>query len=268
MLVIRGVMKEINFSGKKVLVCGASQGIGRKTAEIFAELGATVILMARNIELLKEVKAELPNGDLHKLYAIDFLNLSSLETTIDQILQETNGIDVLVCNSGGPAAGPLVKADQENFLNGFTQHVLANQLLVKKLSPHMIENKFGRVINIISTSVKVPIPNLGVSNTIRGAVASWSKSLANELGKHNITFNNVLPGYTKTGRLEKLIKASSERQEKTPSQVIQDWKAKVPMARFAEPEEVAQSIVFLASPWASYINGINLPVDGGRTGTL
>jgi len=132
----------------------------------------------------------------------------------------------------------------------------------------MIKNKFGRVINIISTSVKIPIPNLGVSNTIRGAVASWSKTMANELGKHNITFNNVLPGYTKTGRLEKLIKASAERQDKTPAKVTTEWINKVPMARFAEPNEVAAAIVFLASSMGNYINGINLPVDGGRTGSM
>ena len=261
------MISDSSFTGKTVLVCGASSGIGRESALQFAKLGAKLILMARNKDNLKEVVAETSQPELHQIHSIDFLNLSDLEKTIDQILSEDN-IDILVCNSGGPAGGPLVKAESENFLNAFKQHVLANQLLVKKLSPGMIKNNFGRVINIISTSVKIPINNLGVSNTIRGAVASWSKTLANELGKHNITFNNVLPGYTKTGRLEKLVKATGERLDKTPAQVIQMWQGKVPMGRFAEVKEVANAVVFLASPMASYINGVSLPVDGGRTGSL
>ncbi len=128
--------------------------------------------------------------------------------------------------------------------------------------------RYGRIINVISTSVKQPLPNLGVSNTVRGAVANWAKTLANELGEFEITVNNVLPGATATGRLTSIINNKAEKTGLSIEQVAEGMKAEIPLKRFAEPVEVANAIVFLASPQASYINGINLPVDGGRTKSL
>jgi len=162
----------------------------------------------------------------------------------------------------------LLDAEGENFTLGLQAHILSAQKVLKVLVPQMKEFGQGRLINIISTSVKIPIPNLGVSNTIRGAVASWSKTLSLELGPSNITVNNVLPGYTTTSRLSALIDGAGARLGKSTDEIEKMWKAKVPMARFGAPEEVAAAVGFLASDEASYINGVNLQVDGGRTGSI
>lgn len=132
----------------------------------------------------------------------------------------------------------------------------------------MKDSKYGRIINIISTSVKIPITGLGVSNTVRGAMANWSKTLANEIAMYGITVNNVLPGYTLTGRLEGLINKKSIAREVSANQIENEMLSSIPAARFADPEEVANAVAFLATPAAAYINGINLPVDGGRLGSL
>ncbi len=177
-------------------------------------------------------------------------------------------VDVLICNSGGPNPGPLLAAETEALDAAFTQHVLANLLLVQAFVPHMRAKKFGRIINIISTSVKIPLPNLGVSNTVRGAVASWAKTLAGELGPHGITVNNILPGYTSTQRLEQILVNNVQKTGQSREEVEKGFLKDVPVGRFAEAQELAYACVFLASPMAGYINGINLPVDGGRTGCL
>lgn len=257
----------IDLSGKTALVCGASQGIGQATAIKMAAMGAKVIVLARTEEKLQALLPKL-RGEGHDYIAIDLNDRKNLATKLEEKITQVNGIDILICNSGGPKAGPLAEASEEEFLAGFSNHILANALMVKAVIPSMKKSGYGRIINVISTSVKVPIANLGVSNTIRGAVASWAKTLSMELGAFGITVNNVLPGYTNTPRLEALIKAAATRQSTSEDDVIKQWKAKVPAARFAESEEVANAVTFLASPAASYVNGINLPVDGGRTGAL
>jgi len=250
----------------KALVCGASQGIGEAVAHQLAESGVSVTLVSRTESKLETVRKGL-KGDGHQIFAADFTKPDEVESLVG-FLQENGPYQILVNNSGGPAAGALTSAEDGSFTDAFQAHILSSQMLVKVMTPMMEESGWGRIVNIISTSVRIPIPNLGVSNTIRGAVASWSKTLSMELGSKNITVNNVLPGYTKTPRLEKLIKSAGDRLSKSTDDVETLWKAKVPMARFGEASEVANAVCFLASEQASYINGVNLQVDGGRTGSI
>lgn len=250
------------------VVCGASQGIGKQVALQLAQNQIQVLAVARNNEKLKTLKEDLLKlSNLeHKTFACDLSKDTELAKLCEYI--QSQQFQILVCNAGGPKSGPLAEASPQELLNGFYTHVIANQNLVQSTLPAMKIAKWGRIINIISTSVKVPIPNLGVSNTIRGAVAQWAKTLSLELGPHNITVNNVLPGYTSTERLNELIKNASDKQKKSSDEITAMWKAAVPLRRFGRPEEVASAVSFLCSQNADYISGINLPVDGGRTGTL
>jgi 3-oxoacyl-[acyl-carrier protein] reductase len=255
---------QTQLNGKKVLVCGASQGIGQASAQVFARMGAQVCVLARNAETLEQVRKSLP-GQGHQAIALD---LSAPSSEIEAKLKPLLPFHIVVNNAGGPKAGPLLAASPEDFLNGMKAHIMAAQIIAQLVVPGMREAGYGRIINVISTSVKTPLQGLGVSNTVRGAMASWAKTLANEVGQYGITVNNVLPGYTKTPRLENLKKSASEKNQIAEAQVEAQWKTSIPLARFAEPEELAYAIAFLASPAAGYISGINLPVDGGRTPSL
>lgn len=259
-------MNELNLSGKTALVCGASQGIGKAVATQLASMGAKVIALARTEASLQELIKSLP-GSGHIALAADLSDRKALAEKLAQLLKNQT-VQIIINNTGGPKGGSLLDASDDEFLNAFGQHILSAELMVKACLPGMKSAHYGRVINIISTSVKAPIPLLGVSNTIRGAMANWSKTLAMELGPFGITVNNVLPGFTKTPRMEALRKGSAERLKISESEVEANWKSAIPMGRFAEPSEVAAAVCFLASPWASYINGINVPVDGGRTQSL
>jgi 3-oxoacyl-[acyl-carrier protein] reductase len=259
-----------SFENKTAIICGSTQGIGKSTAIKLAEMGANVILIARNEEKLKEALKELPTSEnqKHTYLVADFSKPEELKNIISEFVAKGNKVNILVNNTGGPKGGPIKDATTEEFINTFNQHLICNHILVQALYPGMIASGYGRIINVISTSVKQPLPNLGVSNTIRGAVASWSKTLANELGQYGITVNNVLPGATNTIRLQGIAEAKSEKTGETISDIFQEMAEESPMKRIAQPEEVAAAIAFLASPEASYINGINLPVDGGRTKSL
>lgn len=250
----------------KALVCGASGGIGEAVAKMMASDGVQVTLVARTEEKLKSVLNSL-EGSGHDYICADMTDSSSVLALCSK-LKNSGPYSIFVNNSGGPKGGPLLEAESENFENGLKAHILSAQEILKILVPQMKSVGQGRLINIISTSVRIPIPNLGVSNTIRGAVASWAKTLSLELGPSNITVNNVLPGYTQTSRLEALIEGASKRLSVSTGDVVKMWKAKVPMARFAKPSEVASAVCFLASDDASYINGVSVPVDGGRTGAI
>ncbi len=258
---------DINLTGKTALVCGASQGIGEATARIFAEMGANVILLSRTEGKLQEVAKSLASPERHKILAVDVHDRKTLEAKLNSILAKTS-IEILVCNTGGPKGGPIVEAAEDQFLEAFENHILANHLLVRLCLPGMKARGYGRIINIISTSVKVPLPNLGVSNTIRAAVASWAKTLSQEIASTGITVNNVLPGYTLTPRLHSLMQAAATKTNSSLEQVSDQWRKSVPMGRFADPSEVANAVAFFASPAASYITGTSLAVDGGRTGAL
>jgi 3-oxoacyl-[acyl-carrier protein] reductase len=256
----------LEIQHKNALVCGSTQGIGKATAIGLAAEGVNVTLIARNEEKLKSVLAELPNeNQQHNYIVADFSNPAALKTKIEATEKNYH---ILVNNTGGPAGGPIFNAKIEEFEAAFTQHLKCNHVLVQALVPFMKAESFGRIINVISTSVKQPLDGLGVSNTIRGAVASWSKTMANELGQFGITVNNVLPGATGTERLNEIINNKATKTGKSVEEVAEAMKNASPAKRFAKPEEIADAVVFLASEKASFINGINVPVDGGRTKSL
>ena len=259
----------LHLQNKNALVCGSTQGIGKATAILLAEEGANVTLISRNEEKLKSVLAELSNRNQNHTYIVaDFSKPEEVQKNVSNFISINHGFHILVNNTGGPAGGPIFDAKISEFESAFTQHLKCNHLLVQTLVPFMKTECYGRIVNVISTSVKQPLDGLGVSNTIRGAVASWSKTMANELGEFGITVNNVLPGATGTERLNEIIKNKSSKTGKSVEEVSQNMQNASPAKRFAKPEEIANAIVFLASEKASYINGINVPVDGGRTKSL
>lgn len=261
---------ELNLSGKIALVCGSTQGIGKAAATALASLGAKVVLMARNIESLETVAHELPmQSSGHEWIQADFSNHNIVEAKLSAYLKDSgNTIQILVNNTGGPPGGKIIDAKSIEFLSAFESHLLCNHVISGLVLPGMKKTGYGRIINVISTSVKIPLSGLGVSNTIRGAVANWAKTLANETAKFGITVNNVLPGATDTGRLQSLLKSKAQKGQTEPEIELALMASHIPMGRIGKPEEVAAAIAFLASPAASYITGINLPVDGGRTGSL
>lgn len=259
----------LDLSGKTAVVCGSTQGIGKASAIELALLGANVTLVARNEESLKSTLKELhaAPGQKHDYVVADFSLPDQLKETIGRFLQNKK-IHILINNTGGPPAGQAIDASPEEFIKAFSSHLICNQIMVQAVVPSMKEAGYGRIINIISTSVKVPLRGLGVSNTTRGAVANWAKTLSFELGSFGITVNNVLPGTTMTGRLDSIIRSKAEKTGKSYEEVKNEMIAEVPAGRISEPHEVAAAVAFLASPAAGYINGINVPVDGGRTGSL
>ena len=259
----------LSLEGKNAVVCGSSQGIGAAIAVELALMGANCTLLARSEGGLQSVVALLDTTrrQAHRYHSIDFADEDALRALLHLLVAE-GPVHILVNNTGGPAAGPIVKATEVQFLNAFQQHVITSHLLTNAVIEGMKSEGFGRIINVISTSVKIPLHNLGVSNTIRGAMASWAKTMANELGQYGITVNNVLPGFTKTPRLESLIKTNAEKGGKSADEISKGMREEVPARRFGEPSEIAAMAAFLASPAAAYVNGTSIPVDGGRTGSI
>lgn len=260
---------DLNLKGKRAVVCGSTQGIGKAAALELASLGASVTLIARNEKKLNETLQELSTTarQQHGYLVADF----SLPDKLGQVVTEyarDNRVHILVNNTGGPPAGLAINAGVEEYRQAFGSHVICNQLLAQAFVPGMKAERYGRIINVISTSVKAPIQGLGVSNTIRGAVANWSKTLATELGAFGITVNNVLPGSTMTQRLKSVLQEKIQKTGKTMEAAMADMIADIPAGRIGNAHEIAAAIAFLASPAAAYINGINLPVDGGRTNSL
>jgi 3-oxoacyl-[acyl-carrier protein] reductase len=259
----------LSLEGKYAVVCGSTQGIGLAIAEELALLGANCTLIARNEASLQ---AAIPKLDIalrqqHNYLVADFSQPEELKKIIAAHVA-ANPVHILINNTGGPPGGPITEASEEAFLNTFNQHLICNHILTKAVVPSMKKEGYGRIINIISTSVKIPLKNLGVSNTIRGAVASWAKTMANELGEFNITVNNVLPGFTTTARLTAIIDNVAKKGNTVVDMVEKNMKEEVPMKRFADASEIAAVAAFLASPAASYVNGVSIPVDGGRTGSI
>ena len=259
-----------DLKGKQAIVCGASKGIGRASAQALAQRGATVAVLARSAAPLEEVRKTLDTaaGQTHRALTADFHDLEGLKTAIDSHVKSHGAFHILVNNSGGPPAGPAHLADVRDFAAAFSQHLLGGHIMMQALLPGMKAENYGRIINIISTSVKQPLKGLGVSNTVRGAVANWAKTLAGELAGWGITVNNVLPGATDTDRLSEILQGKADKLGKTLDEIVAAEKAGIPAGRFGMPEELAAAVAFLASPAAAYINGINLPVDGGRTSCL
>ena len=259
----------LDLSGKTAIVCGSTQGLGYTSAVELALLSASIILMARNEDALVAAVQSLPKdgNQKHSFLIADFSNSAEVKTVIEKFMLD-NKVHILINNTGGPAGGAIIDAKEEDFLNTFTQHLVCNHILAKAIVPSMKTEGYGRIINIISTSVKIPLKNLGVSNTIRGAVASWSKTMANELGQFNITVNNVLPGATKTTRLQNIIQTNASKLQIAIEKLEKEMQQEIPAKRFANPDEIAAVAAFLASPAASYVNGVSIPVDGGRTGSI
>ena len=258
----------LDLRGKTAVVCGSTQGIGKASAIELALLGAHVVLMARDEQKLKQTLTELQNsGQQHQYLVADFTRPDEVRKKIEEFVAK-QPVHILINNTGGPPGGQAIDAQLDEFVKAFSNHLLCNQSLVQAVVPAMKKEKYGRIINIISTSVKIPLRGLGVSNTIRGAVANWSKTLSLELGPFGITVNNVLPGATMTGRLESIINTNAQKKGISFDDAKQDMVKEIPLGRISEAHEVAAAVAFLASPAAGYINGINVPVDGGRTGSL
>jgi 3-oxoacyl-[acyl-carrier protein] reductase len=256
---------DLNLAGRHALVCGASEGIGRAAAHELALLGADVTVLSRSADKLQAVVEALPRAgtQCHGFVAADAGDTDGLRAAVLAVAAE-HPLHILVNNTAGPAGGAAHAAAEDAFVDTFRKHLLANHALVQAVLPGMRAAGWGRIVNVISTSVYEPIPNLGVSNTIRGAVASWAKTLSRELGSDGITVNNVLPGYTRTGRLDQILHDRAAASGKTQDDVAAGMRQSVPAGRFAQPEEIAAAIAFLCSPAAGYINGVSLAVDGGR----
>jgi 3-oxoacyl-[acyl-carrier protein] reductase len=259
----------LSLEGKKAVICGSSQGIGYAIAEELALMGADCILLARNETNLRIAVSQLDTTirQTHRYHVVDFNDQQATKALIQSIVQE-GPVHILINNSGGPAAGPIVDAEPAQFLQSINQHLIINHLLTQAVIPGMKEEGYGRIVNVISTSVKIPLKNLGVSNTTRGAVASWAKTMANELGEFNITVNNVLPGFTKTERLDAIVETTSSRKGVDKELIEKQMMEEVPMKRFGEASEIAAVAAFLSTPAAAYVNGTSIPVDGGRTGSI
>jgi len=256
---------DLTLDGRHALVCGASEGIGQAAAHELALLGADVTVLARRAEVLERVADGLPrkDGQRHGWIAADVSQPEALQQKV-MALVAAHPVQILVNNTGGPPGGPAHAAAVREYEDAFRNHLVANQLLLQATLPGMRAANWGRVVNVVSTSVREPIPNLGVSNTIRGAVAGWSKTLSRELAPFGITVNNVLPGFTDTGRIDRLVRARAESSGKPPAEIAEGMRQAVPAGRFARPQEVGGVIAFLCSPAAGYVNGVSLAVDGGR----
>ena len=258
----------LKLKHKNALVCGSTQGIGKAAAIALASEGVNVTLVARNETKLKAVIQTLKNPALHSYIVADFMDPLGLKLKVETYIEKNHGFHILINNTGGPRSGPIIDASLEAFESAFTQHLKCNHILTQLVVPFMKSEKYGRIINVISTSVKEPIEGLGVSNTIRNAVGNWSKTLSFELGAYGITVNNVLPGFTETERLNEIIEIKAKKANVSFKEMESIMKTYTPAKRLAKPEETANTIVFLASEAAGYVNGINIPVDGGRTKSL
>lgn len=260
----------LDLQDKRALVCGSTQGIGKAVAMELSRMECDVTLIARDENVLRQVQQELFNNgkQKHDYICVDFNYPNQVKDAVSKYCDEKETIHILVNNTGGPLAGPILTAEPDEFVKAFNAHLICNHVLAQACMDGMKAANYGRIINIISTSVKQPLKGLGVSNTIRAAVANWSKTLANEVARYGITVNNVLPGATDTARLTQIINDKSKKTGKSFNDITREMMAEIPCGRFATPEEIANAVSFLASPAAAYINGINLPVDGGRLSTL
>ncbi|MEI8027918.1 MAG: SDR family oxidoreductase [Pseudomonadota bacterium] len=255
-------MLDLSLSGRTAVVCGSSQGLGEASAVALASQGANLVCIARNKEMLDSVVTGLV-GERHQFFICDFEKREQVENIAKQ-LSDMN-IDILVNNAGGPPPNPATQSSDADYLSAFQMHLLTAATLSNAVIPKMKEQQWGRIVNIVSVSGKTPVANLAVSNSVRGAVINWSKTLSNEVASHGITVNCVLPGYTRTSRLEQLNTLAAQRTGKTKQEVESGIIAQIPMGRFGRPEEIAAAVAFYSAPASSFVTGTCLPVDGGWT---
>lgn len=260
----------LDLTNKTALVCGASQGLGLACATELALLGANVVAASRNEEKLKTAiqQFDVSKGQQHTYLIVDLSKPQVARQAVSAFLAKNEIIHILVNNAGGPPSSPMIDTDAAEIEKAFQTHVISSHLLAQLVIPGMKKAGFGRIVNVVSTSVKQPINGLGISNLVRAAVANWAKTLANEISSFGITVNNVLPGFTNTDRINYLFDKQAAEQGISKEEIIEKTIAAIPVKRIGEPAEFGAVVAFLCTPAAAYINGINLPVDGGRTGSL
>ena len=260
----------LDLTNKTALVCGASQGLGLACATELALMGANIIAASRDENKLRDAIKNLDTlkNQRHSFLVMDLSNPGEVKKTVSDFLAKDNVIHILINNAGGPPSAPIIKTDADEIEKAFRTHLISSHVLAQLIVPGMKAAGFGRIVNIVSTSVKQPINGLGISNLVRAAVANWAKTLANEISRDGITINNVLPGYTNTDRLNYLFTKQATELGINRQEIYDKMAASIPTGRLGEASEFGAAVAFLCSPAASYINGINLPVDGGRTGSL
>lgn len=254
------------LNNKTALVCGSSQGIGLAIAKELAQKGAHIILLSRNEDKLKKALSQLDvsSNQSHHYIVADTQFSEATSQKVANFIGENQTIHILINNTGGPPSLPIIETSAEDLIKAFHSHLITGHLLTQTVVPGMKRAKFGRIVNILSTSVKEPMLHLGISNSIRAAVANWAKTLSKELALYGITVNNVLPGAIHTERSEYLFQKQIENTGRSIEEVRQQTKAQIPVGRMGKPEELAYAVAFLCLPQAAYINGISLPVDGGK----
>ncbi|MDX2146050.1 MAG: SDR family oxidoreductase [Planctomycetota bacterium] len=260
----------LDLSGRRALVCGGSQGIGKAAAHELAGFGAAVVVLARSRENAEKAAGSLPKPTegVHQFIAADLSDPRAAADKVGGFIRAFGPIEIVVNNTGGPPPGATLDATPEQLIAAFNAQLVAAQLIASELLPGMKAARYGRIINVASTSVKQPIPGLAISNIVRAAVAAWAKSLSQEVAHFGITVNNVLPGFTSTERLASLVANKAKSRGVSEREVEKEMTASIPAGRFGAPEEIGAVVAFLASPAAAYVNGVNIPVDGGRLGTL
>ena len=259
----------ISLRNKSALIGGSSGGIGKAVAQQLANSGASVTLMSRSEDKLKAIVADLPvdQGQMHQYLVVDFSNFSGYQKLITTYF-EKNDVDILVNNTQGPASGNALDKKVPDYQEAFDLLFKTTVFTTEMALKNMVKNKWGRIINIASVSVKEPLSYLALSNTIRAAVVTWAKSLATDVGEHCITVNSILTGYFDTDRIKQLNAKKAERLEISEHDVRADMESKVPVKRIGNPKEYGYLVAFLASEKASYITGTQIPIDGGLLKSL
>ncbi len=253
---------KIDLTGKKALIGGSSKGIGLGIANELANSGASVCLMARNESRLKEIVGQLPNSSNHSYLVVDFSKFEEYKLKIEEYVQN-NHVDILVNNTQGPPAGNSLSKNIDSYQEAFDLLFKSVVHTTSLVIPKMQKNKWGRIINVTSVSVKEPLNYLVLSNSIRSAVVAWAKSLSVDLGPYGITVNSILTGYFDTERIKELNKEKSKSLKITETEVLDKMKSLVPASRLGRPEEYGYLVSFLSSDNAAYINGASIPIDGG-----
>jgi len=256
---------DLGLTGKIALVCGASRGLGFAIAQELAGEGCTVIICSRDRTRIEQAarRIEGTTGGSVYPFPVDLAKTDPVERFATAIISKFNRIDILINNTGGPPAGMFMDFSEADWINTFQGTFLSAVSLTKRILPSMVTNNWGRIINLTSLTVKQPVDNLVLSNSIRMAIIGWAKTLSNQYAKYNITFNNIATGYMLTERLSSLAKNIAEREAIASDEVIARWEGQIPAQRLGKPEEIAGLVTFLASEKAAYITGTTIPVDGG-----